>query len=91
MVYLRRKVEVPTGLGVARGYWLVLREEVLVTDCPDGNKFVTEYDVCEKLKDARYAERVGREFGKALILAPERDENGRYDFRVRHGSQQGRR
>ena len=88
MVYLRRRpIPVPQELGLGADYFLVLRERMKVTPCPDGSSFITEFDVKRKLRDQRYAARVGREFGKPLALTPQLDRKyGRYDLRLDRGA-----
>jgi hypothetical protein len=84
MVYLRRRpIPVPQELGLGADYFLVLRERIKVTQCPDGSSFVTEFDIKRKLRNRRYAARVGREFGEALTLTPQLDRKySRYDLRL---------
>ena len=88
MVYLRRKpIPVPHGLGLGGEYFLVLRDTIKVTSCPDGSSFISEFDIKRKLTDRRYVARVGREFGRALTLYPQLDrKHGRYDLRVDLGA-----
>lgn len=74
MVYLRRKVEIPSGIGCGSGYYLLLRDSLKETQAPDGSVFITEYDICRKLTNARYIAETGREFGKPLTLTPEASE-----------------
>ena len=78
MVYLRRCVEIPQSIAPGNSYFLVLREELLVTRCPGGSIFVTEYDIRRKLR----ARDRGQEFGEPLQLEPVQGSDGRYDLRV---------
>ena len=82
MVYLRRLVEIPAGLGFPPGYFLKLREELKVTRCPGGGYFLSEYDVCYRLsEDYRKRLNDGREFSAGVALTPEKDAYGRWGLR----------
>ena len=79
---LKKAVALAANPLFSDGYWLILRQTVLKTPCPDGGFFVTEYDIRRKLTAAS-TQKLGRMYGKPLKLKPEvNEETDRWDLRL---------